>query len=98
MTNPFEDNLIERARWNTLSDSTTRAAWRRVTEAMTGSLPTWAQRSTSGRKCSFDVAEAVALYRLGASTLQAVADNYGVTPQTIGYHVRKAEAAVREAA
>lgn len=92
MTHPLEDNLIERARWNTLTDTTTRAAWRRVTEAMTGSLPSWAERKKNGVQATFDVAEAVALYNAGGVTLQQVADRYGVVPQAIGYHVRKARA------
>ena len=92
MTHPLEHNLIERARWNALTDTTTRAAWRRVAEALTGSLPSWAERKKNGVKPTFDVAEAVALYSAGGVTMQEVADRYGVVPQAIGYHVRKTKA------
>ena len=93
MTHPLESNLIERARWNMLTDTTTRAAWRRVTEALTGGLPSWAERRKNGAKVSFDANAAVAMYNAGGVTLQAVADHFGVVPQAVGYHVRKAKAA-----
>ncbi len=92
MTHPLETNLIERARWHTLTDTSTRAAWRRVTEALTGGLPSWAERKKNGAKVSFDTAAAVAMYNAGGVTLRAVAAQFGVVPQALGYHVRKAKA------
>lgn len=88
----LEENLTERARWNVLTDKTARAAWRRAVELTTGGLPSWAQRKLKGIRPTFDVAGAVALYNAGGVTLREVADRYGVVPQAIGYHVRKAAA------
>ena len=89
MTHILEENLIERARWNALTATTARAAWRRAVEATTGALPSWAQRRRKGLRPSFDAAAAVARYRSGGVTLKQVAQEYGVTPQAIGHHVRK---------
>ena len=90
MTHPLESNLIERARFNAYVSSNERAAWRRAIELLSGSLPSWAERKRSGLRPSFPAAEAVALYRAGGLTLKQVAQQYGVTPQAIGHHVRKA--------
>jgi hypothetical protein len=50
MTHPLEENLLERAKFNTYVSSNERAAWRRAVEATTGSLPSWAARRRPGRK------------------------------------------------
>jgi hypothetical protein len=90
MTHPLENNLLERARFNATTSTSERAAWRRAVELLSGSLPTWAERKRNGLRPSFPAAEAVALYRAGGVTLKQVARHYGVTPQAIGHHVRKA--------
>jgi hypothetical protein len=95
MTHPLESNLMERARFNTITNSSERSAWRRAVEALTGSLPSWAQRKRKGQKPTFNVAEAVAMYQAGGVTLRQVGERYGVVPEAIGHHVRKA--AAREA-
>ena len=92
MTNPLENNDAERARFLALSGTSERAAWRRAVEATTGNLPTWAERKRNGLRPSFDAAAAVARYRAGGVTLKEVAAQYGVTPQAIGHHARKARA------
>lgn len=93
MTHPLESNLVERARFHTITSTSERSAWRRAVEALTGSLPSWAQRKPKGQKPSFDVAEAIALYRAGGVTLRQLGERYGVVPEAIGHHVRKAKAA-----
>ena len=90
MTHQLEDNLTERARFNVITDDKARAAWRRAVEALTNSLPTWAERKPQGQRPTFDVAAALAMYRAGGVTLKQVADRFGVTAQAIGHHVRKA--------
>ena len=90
MTHPLENNLLERARFNATTSTSERAAWRRAVELLSGGLPTWAERKRKGLRASFDVAEAVARYRAGDITMKQIAQQYGVTPQAVGHHVRKA--------
>ncbi len=49
---PLEHNTAERAYFNQTTGDyrSCRAAYRRAVEALTGSLPTWAQRAKRGRK------------------------------------------------
>ena len=89
MNHILEENLIERARWNTLTATTARASWRRAVEATTGGLPTWAARQRGGVPTTFDVAAAVALYRAGGLSLRAVGERFGVTAQAVRSHVLK---------
>ncbi|CAN7509217.1 hypothetical protein LJR290_003447 [Variovorax sp. LjRoot290] len=93
MPHPLESNIVERARFNAITSTSERSAWRRAVEALTGSLPSWAERKPKGQKPSFDVAAAVAMYRAGGVTLREVGERYGVVPEAIGHHVRKAKAA-----
>ncbi|KAI3590240.1 hypothetical protein D9X30_4848 [Cupriavidus sp. U2] len=53
LVHPLENNATERAYFtDTLPRTSTSAvaAYRRAVEALTGSLPTWAQRQRTGRK------------------------------------------------
>lgn len=92
MTHPLELNAAERERFLRMTDKA-RAVWRRAIEACTNGLPSWAERGQQGLRPTFDVHVAVAMYRAGGVTLKQVADRFGVTPQAIGHHVRKARAA-----
>lgn len=92
MTHPLESNLVERARFHTITSTSERSAWRRAVEALTGSLPSWAQRKPKGQKPTFDVGAAVAMYLAGGVTLRQVGKRFGVVPEAIGHHVRKARA------
>jgi hypothetical protein len=93
MTHPLESNIVERARFHATTSTSERSAWRRTVEALTGSLPSWAERKPKGQKPTFDVAAAVAMYRNGGITLRQVGERFGVVPEAIGHHVRKARAA-----
>ena len=94
MTHPFELNLLQRARFNTITSTSERSAWRRAVEALTGSLPTWAERKPKGQKPTFDVVAAVAMYNAGGVTLKEVGERFGIGAHGIGYHVLKAKAAL----
>ena len=89
MPHPLESNTTARSCFEAAHNPAYIAGWRAAIETVFSNLPSWAQRKHGGQVASFNASEAVARYMTGGISLRALAHEYGVRPQTLGYHARK---------